>query len=195
MSRSGNVVWTRLTMTEPITLLLAHVHRIAINVLSILTLLGQKWSWGWVRYVPCTTSNTSFLAWQPVMLKPWYKCTHIQHYTVQPRLYIRTSFIQNLDYPDLLETNKYIGWWSFRGVATCLGQNWLTSIPTCIWMLLTMTMPYIHRLMARYHKSGEKSGHFSYLDYFTYPVCQWSALGQRGPDNQGCTVLFCRLLV
>ena len=24
----------------------------------------------------------------------------------------------------------------------------------------------------RYHKSGEKGKHFSYPDYFTYPVCQ-----------------------
>ena len=25
-------------------------------------------------------------------------------------------------------------------------------------------------------------------DYFTYPVWQRSACGQRGPDNRGCTV-------
>ena len=30
----------------------------------------------------------------------------------------------------------------------------------------------MYHLKARYHKSGEKNRHFSYLDYFTYPVCQ-----------------------
>ena len=44
-------------------------------------------------------------------------------------------------------------------------------------------------LKARYHKSGEKSRHFSYPDYFTYPVCHDQPCGQRGPDNRGCTVV------
>ena len=38
-------------------------------------------------------------------------------------------------------------------------------------------------------KKGEKSKHFSYPDYFTYPDSQHWRLGQRCPDNRGCTVL------
>ena len=42
-------------------------------------------------------------------------------------------------------------------------------------------------------ETGEKSilKHFSYLDYFTYPVSQHGRLGQRCPDkdNRGCTVV------
>ena len=49
-------------------------------------------------------------------------------------------------------------------------------------------MLYKYRLKARYHKSGEKSRHFSYPDYFTYPVYHDQPRGQRGPDNRGCTV-------
>ena len=30
---------------------------------------------------------------------------------------------------------------------------------------------------------------FHLSGHFTYPVWQWSACGQRGPDNRGCTVL------
>ena len=37
-------------------------------------------------------------------------------------------------------------------------------------------------------ETGEKSKHFSYRDYFTYPVSQHGRLGQRCPDNRGCTV-------
>ena len=37
-------------------------------------------------------------------------------------------------------------------------------------------------------EKGEKSKHFSYPDYFTYPVSQHGRLGQRCPDNRGCTV-------
>ena len=51
------------------------------------------------------------------------------------------------------------------------------------------TLPYRYRLKARYPKSGEKSRHFSYPDYFIYPVCHDQPCGQRGPDNRGCTVL------
>ena len=47
---------------------------------------------------------------------------------------------------------------------------------------------YVSFISYRHHKSGEKSRHFSYPDYFTYPVCQRSACGQRSPDNRGCTV-------
>ena len=38
-------------------------------------------------------------------------------------------------------------------------------------------------------EKGEKSKHFSYPDYFTYPVSQHGRLGQRCPDNRGCTVV------
>ena len=43
-----------------------------------------------------------------------------------------------------------------------------------------MIMLYRYRLKARYHKSGEKSRHFSYPDYL---VCHDQPYGQRGPDN------------
>ena len=50
-------------------------------------------------------------------------------------------------------------------------------------------------------EKGEKSKHFSYPDYFTYPVSRHGPLGQRCPDNRGCTVVgifhgenFCGLL-
>ena len=39
-------------------------------------------------------------------------------------------------------------------------------------------------------ETGEKSKHFSYPDYFTYPVSQHGRLGQRCPDNRGCTVIL-----
>ena len=60
-----------------------------------------------------------------------------------------------------------------------------------------MIILYRYRLKIRHHISGEKTKHFSYPDYFTYPVCQHQGCGQRGPDNQGCTVsvnLVLRLL-
>ena len=38
-------------------------------------------------------------------------------------------------------------------------------------------------------ETGEKSKHFSYPDYFTYPVSQHGRLGHRCPDNRGCTVV------
>ena len=37
-------------------------------------------------------------------------------------------------------------------------------------------------------EKGEKSKRFSYPDYFTYPDSQHWRLGQRCPDNRGCTV-------
>ena len=40
-------------------------------------------------------------------------------------------------------------------------------------------------------EKGEKGKHFSYLDYFTYPVLQHWSLGPRCPDNRGCTVYKC----
>ena len=38
-------------------------------------------------------------------------------------------------------------------------------------------------------EKGEKSKHFSYPDYFTYPDSQHWRLGQRCPDNRGSTVV------
>ena len=52
-----------------------------------------------------------------------------------------------------------------------------------------MILLYRYRLKARYYKSGEKSRHFGYPDYFTYPVCQDQPCGQRSPDNRGWTVV------
>ena len=37
-------------------------------------------------------------------------------------------------------------------------------------------------------EKGEKGKYFSYPDYFTYTLLQHWSLGQRCPDNQGCTV-------
>lgn len=47
--------------------------------------------------------------------------------------------------------------------------------------------------MLFYIETEEKSKHFShqhfsYPDYFTYPVSQHGQHGQRCPDNRGCTV-------
>ena len=44
-------------------------------------------------------------------------------------------------------------------------------------------------------ETGEKSKHFSYPDYFTYPVSQHGRLGQRCPDNRGCTVYIIILIL
>ena len=42
----------------------------------------------------------------------------------------------------------------------------------------------------RHVKKGEKGKHFSYPDYFTsYLVSHYGRLGQRCPDNRGCTVV------
>ena len=35
-----------------------------------------------------------------------------------------------------------------------------------------------YRLKARHHKSSEKTRHFNYPDYFTYPVCQHQAVAK-----------------
>ena len=42
--------------------------------------------------------------------------------------------------------------------------------------------------MLFYIETDEKSKHFSYPDYFTYPVSQHGRHGQRCPDNRGCAV-------
>ena len=51
----------------------------------------------------------------------------------------------------------------------------------------SLIMLYRYHLKARYHKSSKKSRHFSYADYFTYPVCPGSAYDPKGSDNQGST--------
>ena len=40
-------------------------------------------------------------------------------------------------------------------------------------------------MIPRHIEIGEKNRHFSYPDYFTYPVLQHGRLGQRCPDNRG----------
>ena len=54
-------------------------------------------------------------------------------------------------------------------------------------MLLTVIILYRYRLKTRHHKFSEKSKHFGYLDYFTYPVCQHQGCVQRSPDNRDST--------
>ena len=118
-------------------------------------------------------------------------------------LIIRTSFIRHLDYSDTLNSSKYINmhaqrvwpmtFWgcghswsrSLKAEETYPGQDW----PTCIvvWTLLTMIILYRYCFKTRHHISGEKTKHYSYPDYFTYPVCQHQGCGQRGLDNRGCT--------
>ena len=39
-----------------------------------------------------------------------------------------------------------------------------------------------------HHKSGEKSKHFSYPNFFAYPNTWIAGVGQRGSDNRGWTV-------
>ena len=51
--------------------------------------------------------------------------------------------------------------------------------------LFEVKMPFY----ATYIEIREKSKYLSYPDYFTYPVLQHGGLGQRFPDNRGCTVV------
>ena len=48
-------------------------------------------------------------------------------------------------------------------------------------------LKYKCRFIPGHVEKGEKGKHFSYPDYFTYPV-----IGTRCPDNRGCTV--CQLV-
>ena len=66
------------------------------------------------------------------------------------------------------------------------GQNQLTCV--LVRILLTVIILYRYRLKTRHHKFSEKSKQFSYLDYFTYPVCQHQHCVQRCPDNRGSAV-------
>ena len=76
---------------------------------------------------------------------------------------------------------------SLDAVGTCPGQNRLTCV--LVWMLLTVIILYRYHLKTRHHELNEKSKHFSYPDYFTYPVCQHQGCGQRGLDNRSSTVV------
>ena len=53
--------------------------------------------------------------------------------------------------------------------------------------LFEVIIPFYTKHIERREKKYSK--HFSYPDYFTYPVSQHGRLGQRCPDNQGCTVM------
>ena len=76
-----------------------------------------------------------------------------------------------------------------RTLQTCLGQNQLTRL--LFRALLAIIILYRYCLQARYHKPDGKctTEALQLSGYFTYPVWQRSARGQRGPDNQGCTVI------
>ena len=121
-------------------------------------------------------------------VQPWLSRPHLSGTSII-RTCLRPAYT-------LVRMHRGHGWWILGGVVTvewwptCRQfyrlQNWLTCV--LLWTLLTMIMLYRYRLKARYHKSGEKSRHFSYPDYFTYPVCHDQLCGQMGPDNRGCTV-------
>ena len=116
--------------------------------------------WGWFRYYGARLTVGRFLIVN-IELRVFStfainRLTNTSVCIYSATSIIWTSFIRNLDYPDLLQTSKYISthvqrvWpmilegcgnsWamSLTVLQSCLGQNWLTSI--FVWMLLTVIM-------------------------------------------------------
>ena len=74
--------------------------------------------------------------------------------------------------------------------------SWPKLTDLCTFMNTADHDHAIHHLKSKYHESGEKSRHFSFLDYFTHPVCHDHPCQQRGPDNRSCTVFqYCDMHV
>ena len=55
-------------------------------------------------------------------------------------------------------------------------------------ILLELSLKYKCRFIPGHIEKGEKGKHFSYPNYFTYHLLQHWSIGQRCPDNRGCTV-------
>ena len=93
---------------------------------------------------------------QPIVCTELYSGTSI----------IQTSFIRHLNYPDMLNSAKYINthaqrtwpmtFWgcghiSSRSLETYPGQNWLICV--VVWTLLTMIILHRYHLKTRHHIS------------------------------------------
>ena len=111
---------------------------------------------------------------------------------------VRTSFIQNLNYPKKYITMHAQKVWSttFCGCGYILSDELraLQALPwpklimiELFWTLLAMIMLY----RCRYHKPGEKCRHFSYPDISLIRYGSNQPVDKGVWDNRGCTVHVC----
>ena len=142
-----------------------------------------------VKIIQCNLDYLDHVYPEPSWLSGQAGDQKIHHHAMHRRygqwsfVGVVTGWVMSYSKSTLVLTHPWL-----RSLLTCLGQNWLTR--ALFWILrwpLSYCMGIIYSLGII--NQVKNVGTSVIQTYFTYPVCQWSACGQRSPEYRGCTVI------